>query len=358
MNKKICLLTDSLSSGGAEKVAANMSLSLTKKGYQVFIVCMQDNIHYQFGGTLFNFGKVKAKHNRLKAFLQFKSFFKDENFDIVIDHRVRNTYFKELIFSRLVFRNYKVVYCIHSHCLPYYFSFINLSSLAILSHVKQRTFVVVGKEIQKYLYLKLNIKSKVIYNYISDDICPLDNQEENNINNYIVGVGRLNKLKQFDKLIKSYSKSKLPEKNIKLLIIGDGEEKQSLKQLIINLNINNEVELIPFKNNPYNIIKNAKALVLTSKVEGFPMVLLEALTLKTPVIAFNCKSGPDEIIKHGENGLLVENQNEEQLTMALNKLLLDNDFYNNVKDNAHVGLEKFSEEQIIQEWISLLDSPI
>ena len=71
MTKKICLLVVSLSSGGAEKVAANMSIALSKKGYDVSIVSMTNFIDYQFDGELYNLGLVKEKYNRLKAFLKF-----------------------------------------------------------------------------------------------------------------------------------------------------------------------------------------------------------------------------------------------------------------------------------------------
>ena len=124
------------------------------------------------------------------------------------------------------------------------------------------------------------------------------------------------------------------------------------------LGLEDFVKLMPFTKEPYKLMRNAKALVLTSKVEGFPMVLLEALSLKTPIIAFDCKSGPSEIIIHEKNGLLVDNQNEEQLTIALNKLLLDDAYYYSIKANTQIGLEQFSEEKIIQEWINLLENRI
>ena len=93
MTKKVCLLVDCLSDGGAEKVAANMSISLTKRGYDVFIVSMQDKLTYDFNGTLYNFGKIKLEHNKLKAFSKFNVFFKFQNFEWIIDHRVRSNFF-------------------------------------------------------------------------------------------------------------------------------------------------------------------------------------------------------------------------------------------------------------------------
>lgn len=359
MSKKICILVDSLSSGGAEKVAANMSISLSKKGYLIFVVSMQDDVIYSFEGELFNFGKIKTKYNKLRAFVEFNRYFKKQNFDVVIDHRIRNIFFKELFFSKYVFRNSRVIYCIHNYNLSYYFSYLNWPFFSRLPHVKDSTFVSVCNEINNHLNEKLKLKSKTIYNYLK--FSGLSEMfEENQVlsEKYIIAVGRLTKVKQFDKLVRSYQASELSERGIKLIILGDGPEKQYLKTLISRLNLENFIELLPFRKKPYSLIHSAKALVLTSKVEGFPMVLLEALSLKTPIIAFNCKSGPNEIIINEINGLLVENQNEEKLTMALNKLMTDDSFYNKIKKNVHIGLEKFSEEKIIHKWLILLENQV
>ncbi|ULC58997.1 glycosyltransferase [Flaviramulus sp. BrNp1-15] len=356
MSKKICLLVDSLSSGGAEKLAANTSLLLNKKGYEVYIVTMQNSLGYQYKGELYNFGLIKEKNNIFKAFFKFKNFFKIQNFDLVIDHRVRSKYLKEFLFSRLIFQKELVLYYIHNYDLSYSFSFLNSPKLAIIPHVKQKVFISVCKEVQEKLKKDLRIESEVIYNYITEDLLAF--QSKRNSLNYIIGVGRLTKIKQFEILIKSYSESKLPKENIQLIILGDGDEKVFLEKKISDFNLKHLIKISPFKNNPYSLIQNAKALVLTSKVEGFPMVLLESLALNTPVIAFNCKSGPSEIIKNKINGLLVENQNPEALTKAINKLMLDKFFYQTVKENSNKGLNKFSEEKFFQKLENIFENLI
>jgi hypothetical protein len=123
MIRKVCLLVGQLSSGGAEKVGANMSISLSKKGYDVTVVTMTNFIDYKYEGQLYNFGVIKEKYNRLQAFLKFRKFFKNNKFDVVIDHRTRDKFLKELLFSKFVFQNCSVVYCVHNFRLEYYFSF-------------------------------------------------------------------------------------------------------------------------------------------------------------------------------------------------------------------------------------------
>jgi N-acetylgalactosamine-N,N'-diacetylbacillosaminyl-diphospho-undecaprenol 4-alpha-N-acetylgalactosaminyltransferase len=358
MSKKICLLVDCLSSGGAEKVASHMSFSLTAKGYNVTIVSMRNELGYLYKGTLFNLGLIKEKHSRLSSLLLFEKFFKEQKFDVIIDHRVRNKFFKELLFSKFVFNKSQVIYCVHHYDLNFYFSYLKWPMLARLPHVKKKQFVAVCDEIKSEMSELLDLESVRVYNYIlADKILKKASQiHEHRESEYIISIGRLVKLKQFDILITCYAKSKLPKNNIKLLILGNGSEKEKLELLISHLNLNDYVELIPFQNNPYMLIKKAKSLILPSRAEGFPMVLIEALTLMVPIIAFNCKSGPNEIVKNMVNGLLVEDQNQEQMTSALNRLLLDTSFYNKIKENTSRGLEKFSETKIIEKWANLLES--
>lgn len=355
MSKKICLLTDSLGSGGAERMVSNLSISLSKKGCQIYIVSMIDNIIYPYLGTLYNFGEIKKSSNRLSSFLKFWKFFKEQKFDIIIDHRIRPIFIKEFIFSKIVFSNHKVIYCVHHFELSLYFPCLHFPWLSKFSLVRNRKIVAVSNAIQNKIKKDLRLSSEVIYNYVLLD----ENKKRNYINalsakEYIIGVGRLTKSKQFDVLIKGYKRSELPKNNIKLLILGDGVERENLNQLINDLNINEFVELIGFKKNAFEYIKKAKALVLTSKSEGFPMVLIEALTLKTPIISFDCKSGPSEIIEHNKNGLLVENQNLQDLIDSLNKLLLDDIFYQKIKKNFNNSNDSFTEEIAIQYWLKII----
>ena len=85
------------------------------------------------------------------------------------------------------------------------------------------------------------------------------------------------------------------------------------------------------------------------------MVLLDALSIGTPVISFDCPSGPSELIIDGENGVLVENQNFEAFVSALDKMHSDTKFYNHCKSNAITSVEKFSAKNVISMWEDLLN---
>ncbi|TYA86792.1 glycosyltransferase [Seonamhaeicola marinus] len=352
MNKKICLLTTSLSSGGAEKMVANMSIALSKAGYDITIFSMKDEIHYKYKGNLYNFGLDKSNLGKAKAFFKFRTFFRTGKFDFIIDHRLRDNFCKEILFSKFIFNRCKVIYCVHSYRLKYYFPF-RVSFLAKFQHVKKRIFVSVSREIKDRIKRDLNIDSITIHNFLNFEYSSsVENSNERSKQAYILGIGRLTETKQFDVLINCYEASDLIERNIKLLILGNGPCRNQLVNLVKEKKLESFVEILRFRKDPIPLIKDAKALVLSSKVEGFPMVLLEALALNVPVVSFNCKSGPSEIIHNGVNGILVEDQNKEKFVEALNKLL-DKDFYDGLKNNTWVGLESFSEETILYQWEKL-----
>lgn len=123
----------------------------------------------------------------------------------------------------------------------------------------------------------------------------------NNIN--ILAVGALRKEKRFDLLLETFAR--LDKNRYRLTIVGDGEMYSSLRELSLELGIEDEVSFTGQQANPYNYMKNADILVLTSAYEGFPNVLLEANSCGTPVLAFNAPGGVSEIVKEGLNGYLV-----------------------------------------------------
>jgi N-acetylgalactosamine-N,N'-diacetylbacillosaminyl-diphospho-undecaprenol 4-alpha-N-acetylgalactosaminyltransferase len=92
---------------------------------------------------------------------------------------------------------------------------------------------------------------------------------------------------------------------------------------------------------------------MASKFEGFPMVIIEALSCQLPVVTWDFNSGPSEIIKNMENGILVENYNKEKLIEAMNLFVTDNNLYLQCKENASSSVKHFSLENIGNEWLKV-----
>ena len=157
-------------------------------------------------------------------------------------------------------------------------------------------------------------KIKVIYNPVDIEKIEQLSKEPCKEDVDLLAVGRLDKNKNFKDIIEI-----LPKLNMKLTILGEGEEKENLQNLAKRLNVN--VEFLGFVDNPYKYMKKAKLLVLTSLYEGLPNVILEANACGIPVIAYNCIGGTRELIENGKNGFLVECKNSCELEKIIKKSL-------------------------------------
>ena len=166
------------------------------------------------------------------------------------------------------------------------------------------------------------------------------------LKDYIVHVGRFHKAKRHDILLEAYKKSNI---TAKLILIGDGSEKENILKTIKKLNLEKKVTLLGFILNPYPIIKNAKFLILTSDYEGFGIVLVEALILNTPIISTNCVSGPSEILVDEYSQYLMEVNNINNIASKIKNI------YNNPYEIDSKILKKFDKVIITNKYLKLMN---
>ena len=174
-------------------------------------------------------------------------------------------------------------------------------------------------EFKKQMKYYFGVNSTCIYNPLNkSEVISLSKKKQNNVYTKkrflkIISIGRFVDQKDQETLVKALKliKNKL---NFQAIIIGRGILKNKLQNLILDYNLRNNVKLIDFKKNPFNYLKQADIFILTSKYEGLPNVLLEALVLKKFVISSNCPTGPKEILLNGKGGLLFKTGNFSQLS--------------------------------------------
>jgi glycosyltransferase involved in cell wall biosynthesis len=136
----------------------------------------------------------------------------------------------------------------------------------------------------------------------------------------ILGVGRLTAQKAFDVLIEAFAQVR-KTRHARLVILGEGEQRPMLEALVKRLGLQGDVQLPGFVSNPYAFMANAAVFVLSSRWEGLPTVLVEAMSLGTPVVATDCPSGPREILKDGKYGQLVPMNDPAALALATQNAL-------------------------------------
>src|SRR5690606_3411796 len=151
-------------------------------------------------------------------------------------------------------------------------------------------------------------------------------------------------------LINAFNSSQLWQEGVHLVIMGDGKDWEPLNQHANSQACADNIILLPYQENPYSVIKHSKCVALTSNFEGFPMVLLEALSLEVPVVSLDIISGPSEIIQHEKNGLLIKERNESLFANALKRMFVDDELYASCKQNALNSIQKFSQAKIEEKW--------
>jgi hypothetical protein len=153
-NFKICLVSISLAKGGAERSCALLSQMLDQLGHEVHIAILNNEIDYPYAGSIFNLGDGKKKKESLfDRFLRIKklrNYLKDNYFDVIIDHRSKNNFRKELIYANYIYKGIKRIYVVHSANPNLYLtdkpnkfakiSKDNLFNIAVSKHIEEVIF--------------------------------------------------------------------------------------------------------------------------------------------------------------------------------------------------------------------------
>ncbi|KAF2333147.1 glycosyltransferase [Flavobacterium daemonense] len=269
--------------------------------------------------------------------------------------------------------------------ISFYFQFLSYKFL----YSKLNAFFCVSKEIKNSISNKFSIndaKLRVVYNVHdfeeirvkSEEQLP-DEEEFLFDGKSIIYVGRFDANKAPNRLIESFYELKKCRKiddDVKLIFIGSGEEnfENYLKNLVLKLDLYENVFFLGFKSNPYKYIKKSTILVSSSFSEGLPGVVIESIFLKTPVVTTNSSLGLWEIldcdnnydfllndIYVANNGIitsnLMESDSENKNIMALNKaidiLINDEKFYNQIKNNDFDFMKLLDEKKIVKNFFQI-----
>ena len=169
----------------------------------------------------------------------------------------------------------------------------------------------------------------------------------------ICSVGRLVPQKGFDILLKAFRNITL-EMDARLVILGDGPEMESLSRLANDLAIEEKVSLAGFQNNPYKFMYKADIFVLSSRYEGLPVVILEAMACGAPVVSTDCKSGPREILQNGKFGILIPSNDINALSTAIVGLLKDKTLRESFSISGKQRVKEFAVERIVSKYEEMI----
>jgi len=348
----------------------SFEIGTKKQNFDKNLIALNSQIKFIpiFGFSVFRF-KI------LKSFLVFfilAKIIRKEKPQIVFipaDHHLKAwSFFVIKIFSAST----KIIFNDHNPHPPFlrYRSFIQKVVYLIIdktlvkiaySKVDKVIFVSQGlMEATKNLYNLKDKKICVIYNPVfSNDI--LEKAQESIEHPWfrenipiILSVGRIESIqKDFTTLLKAFAKVREKMK-ARLVILGTGPQRGKLESLAKNLNIKNDTCFLGFQENPYKFMEESDVFVLSSKYEGFGVVLVEAMICGIPVISSDCKFGPREILQDEKNGILVPpgdvNALAESIILILNNKKLAQDFVQRGK----IRVLDFTVEKSIAEYKKVL----
>lgn len=362
LSHKITFLISTLAGGGAEGVCVNVANGLAECGWQVDLVVLHTNnaAYLDRVSRKVNLVVLGVNHARnaplpllryirkhkpakllafnyelaviavmLRSVFRFKTKVIARNINTMSQKRKQHTgVWRRLVVKPLIDRFYGKADHIINQCQA-----MRDDLVSVFPHLADKTSVIynpVAKHVEVYAK--------------AHDLTQVAKQD------YLLCVGRLEKQKAFHYAIEGFAGIANDFPNLRLKIVGQGSLEKTLKQCAHDFGVADRVDFEGFQAEMIPYYLHAKATLLTSLYEGFPNVLIESITLGTQVIAFDCPSGPREIIQEGVNGYLVKHQCKESLVESLNKLLGDSIDTRAILATAHTN----STQVIINDYKNVL----
>lgn len=190
---------------------------------------------------------------------------------------------------------------------------------------------------------------------IPNPVTFIPNKTSNCNSKRAIAMGRISKQKQYELMLRVWKKviEKHPEWN--LVIFANGGSPEKLKKTGMKLGLESNLEVYPTTREVEKELVNSSIYLMTSKYEGFPLVLLEAMSCGLPVVSFACKCGPKDMINNQEDGFLVEPGDLNDFEEKVNLLIENDNVRKEMGQRASRNIQRFSEEKIMQKWIGLFN---
>lgn len=362
MKSKLFFVINSLEGGGAERVVSLLSNDFDRKQFDVTVLCLskkQQAYPLSEGVKLISLVDRKKESTVLfrfwyvgLTFIRLLSVLSKNRPQCVVSFMTKANLWTGMICLIL-----KIPFVVSERTTPDYklnkFKYF-LKWLSVIVYGRSRAIVVPAKgmvpSFQKNRSFRKFSNFRIIRNPLSDLKEP--GSARVHPRKFILGVGRIDKQKGFDQLIEAYHKLNLED--VDLLISGDGAERENLSRQIRSLGLESKVKLIGFRTDLEDYYSQAELFVLASRREGYPNVLIEAMSYGCPSVAMDCEFGPSEIIDNGNNGILIERNNVEMLSRAISDVLKDTALKEKLSRNALRIKETNSLRAISAQWEQLI----
>lgn len=357
--KRICIADFDLSVyGGVERVSASLANALADH-FEVFFIslCMKDKekafeldprIHYRV--MLPKEDRLRYMRKELKSCV--RDYFRENKIDAAV---LQGNYTGYLIGTTCAKKGTKLIFVDHG-ALMNQWDRKDIRFIRWIASRRCEKTVTLTEESKKAYQKKFRLaenRVRCIYNWIEPD--PESSQSYDGTSQKVISAGRFTYEKGFERLIDVWRPVAKKHPEWRLDLFGDGELREKVEEKIREYQLEEQIALKGNVDDLKRRYKEYAMYVLPSDREGMPLVLLEAKQNRLPIVSFDIQTGPKEIVADGVNGLLVEPYDTEKMAEAICRLIEDPDRRRSMSDHSQDDLEKFSKEEILKQWIELLE---
>ncbi|MBD1945819.1 glycosyltransferase family 4 protein [Coleofasciculus sp. FACHB-712] len=363
---RLTLVIASLSAGGAERVMSIMANYWAAKRWKITLLTFDDGKvppfydldchvhHIRLGIARESLSLLVGIWNNLKRIQVLRAAIADSHPDVVISFIDKNN-----ILTLLATRGLHIPVVVSERIHPAMYSIGGVwELLRQWMYPKANRVVVVTARSLSYFSAQIQSRSYVIPNPVifinthQTELAKLITKPS------LIAVGRLDYQKGFDILLQAFAQLKVCYPDWTLTILGEGALRTELEALRNQLGLSNRVHLPGRVKNIYEFLKQADIFVMSSRFEGFPNALCEAMACGLPVISTDCPTGPREIIRDGVDGILVSSGDVNALAVAMNRLMSDEGERKRLAARAPDLTERFSIEKVMGMWENLVDQVV
>lgn len=344
MSKIALVIKDAYSYAGTENICNFMTECIGKDNYTV-VFSMEGE-----GETFYPYENVNEvvsfnhEKNPLKSIIKRIN---DEGFDTVFLISMGRLSVMYAFYSLLSFKKKRgKVYACEHIAINSFNRKIKFLKYLTLRYYDQ---VVVLTEQDKNTFAGWNIRSTHIPNPVKYKYFQRTERTRQ-----ALAVGRLDNQKGFDLLLDIWADFSRSHPEWRLIIAGDGELRQDLQMQATRLDINESVRFVGKVNNIDDYYRGSDMALMTSRYEGLPLVLLEAKSWSLPVVAYDCPTGPKEIINHQQDGFLVPMNNKQEFLKNMESLATNDKLFFAMSTKTEQTAMKFDGEKIKKQWLALI----
>lgn len=358
MSRRVTIFINSLRGGGAERVCATLANELHRLGWsiQILVLNLRDAsvrsaVHP--GVPVIDLDVEHARHSAL-AVARYVREHRPEQF-LVFNHQlaILLVWLRSMNVGRfsIVARNISTLSSKASFERSWWHRYV-VQAVTFMFYRRVGIIIAQSEGMKRDLITNYGIderRLRVIYNplseqfsrYLEESSVPWHGRSEE-----LLYVGRLSAIKGLDLLMASCAICMKRNRNLILRFVGDGEEKSTLQRQAVASGIADRVVFEGYVADTSRFYAQAKVLLLTSHYEGFPNVLLEAISQGTPIVSVDCASGPAEIVEEGVNGFLVKSRDAREFAATIERALSMHWDVTNIQRTA----ARFSRQEIAHRY--------